>query len=287
YADDPTDPTGARADVISPVSSGTTTWSEYVDEHPELADYAAEHWLGAHRRLQPVPANFAAERADFHRVGFHVLSTVREQANGKIALRYTHRGFGTPFYGNDEQLRVEGTQLVHQQAGSVRSEPITTLNAAASFAGIAYDPGKAERFDSPPPVDGDQPLEVSEQTAAGLGDWFGFAYSVLEELRLNGGPEHDVGRVQLWAEHFDPAVELGSADAGQRASYGASPGDDAHPEPYLYVGAWGEIDRANPFWNDEAFNGGAMSYDELLAADDQPQAALDYFRTGFAILTGG
>jgi hypothetical protein len=175
--------------------------------------------------------------------------------------------------------------LVHQAGDSVRSEPLTTLNAAAAFAGIEYDPGKAEKFDSPPAIDGDEPLQVSEESAAALADWFGFAYSVLEELRLSGGPEHDVGRVQLWAEHFDPATELGSAEAGQRASYGASPGDDAHADPYLYVGAWGEIDRANPFWNDNAFSGASMSYKELLAADDQRQAALDFYRTGFAILT--
>lgn len=285
YADDPTDPAGATGEVISPVSSGAKTWSEIVSEQPGLQQYARENWLGAHRRLQPLPPNFSEERENLHRVGFHILSTVREQANGKIALRYARGGFGTPFYGNDEQVRVEGTHLVHQAGDSVRSEPITTLDAAAAFAGIEYDPSKAERFDSPPAISGDETLQVSAEGAAALADWFGFASSVLEELRLSGGPEHDAGRVQLWAEHFDPATELGSAEAGQRASYGASPGDDAHPEPYLYVGAWGEIDRANPFWNDPAFNGGSMSYQELLAADDQRQAALDFYRTGFAILT--
>ena len=44
---------------------------------------------------------------------------------------------------------------------------------------------------------------------------------------------------QLWPEHFDLACEIGDADAGTRANYGASPGDAAIPEPYLYVGPVG------------------------------------------------
>ena len=80
-------------------------------------------------------------------------------------------------------------------------------------------------------------------------------------------------------------MELGDADAGQRASFGASPGDDTHPEPYLYVGAWGEIDRSQPFWNETAFNGASLGYAELLAVKDQRATALEFFLTGFGILT--
>ncbi|HEX9888994.1 MAG TPA: hypothetical protein VGA69_05920, partial [Nitriliruptorales bacterium] len=47
-----------------------------------------------------------------------------------------------------------------------------------------------------------------------------FATAVLEELRRTDGTL-DAGRVQRWPEHFDPAVELARADAGQRASYGS------------------------------------------------------------------
>ena len=34
----------------------------------------------------------------------------------------------------------------------------------------------------------------------------------------------------------NPAIEIG--DENHRGSYGASPGDDAIPEPYLYVSVW-------------------------------------------------
>lgn len=64
------------------------------------------------------------------------------------------------------------------------------------------------------------------------------------------------------------------------ARYGASPGDDAHPEPYLYVAAWGEIDRSDPYWNDTAFNGASLAYRRLLAADDQYATALAFLRRG-------
>ncbi|HEX6300331.1 MAG TPA: hypothetical protein VF148_07705 [Acidimicrobiia bacterium] len=96
----------------------------------------------------------------------------------------------------------------------------------------------------------------------------------------------DVSRVQLWPEHFDPAVEIGSQDEGRRASYGASPGDDAHPEPYLYVAAWSEIDRADPFWNDTTFNGASLSYSYILDSDDQLQTALFFFGRAHERLIG-
>ena len=94
----------------------------------------------------------------------------------------------------------------------------------------------------------------------------------------------DVSRVQLWPEHFDPAMELGSADEGRRASYGASPGDSMVAEPYLYVSAWGEVDRSNPFFDVDGFDGGVLPYSDLVAAHDQRRAALEFFRAGRAAL---
>ena len=285
FADDPTAAGPGDASVVVPAGCGPLTWDAVIADRPELAEFARDGWLADHRRLEPLPAEFASTRENLHRVGFHVLSTVRENATGKIALRWTRDGFGTPFYGEDEQLRVEGTLLVHQSGPSIRHTPITTLDAAARFAGIAYEPEKAERFDAPPAIAGGRALAVEPAAARALADWFGFGYSVLEELRRAALPDDDAGRVQLWAEHFDPAVEIGDADAGRRASYGASPGDAAHPEPYLYVAAWGEVDRSDPFWNDESFNGAHLPYRELIDATDQRVAALAFYRRGLATLT--
>ena len=74
---------------------------------------------------------------------------------------------------------------------------------------------------------------------------------------------------------------MGDADAGGRATFGASPGDGGHDEPYLYVGAWGEVDRDDGYWNETAFNGASMTYEQLRAAADPIADALEFFRTGY------
>jgi hypothetical protein len=266
--------------VVTPTTAGSFSWDDLADEDPKIAEFAREHWLGNRKPLGPVPGGLPTARADLNRLVYYVISPARKAVNGKIALRWSRGGFGTPFFGADVQVRVEGTELVVQEGDSVRSEPISTLANAAKFVEVGIDPELAEHGDVPPLGDDHLHLAVGDDHVAFLSDWFGFTTAVLEETRLLGGPGDDVSRVQLWAEHFDPAVELGSAEAGQRASFGGSPGDSSHDEPYLYVASWGEIDRSNPFWNDESFNGGSMSYAELLDGDDAYSTALDFFRRG-------
>ena len=83
-------------------------------------------------------------------------------------------------------------------------------------------------------------------------------------------------RTNLWPEHFDVAFEAGSEAADRRADYGASPGDEHHTEPYLYVGPW--IGRPpEGTWNASAFTGAELRYSELAANDDQVAAALRFF----------
>jgi hypothetical protein len=218
-------------------------------------------------------------------LAFFALAPKRYDATGKLGLRYTYRGFGTPFFGVDEQVRIEDGRLVFQVGEVVRSAVPESVSDAARFVGLDYRQTWFEGFHDPlAPVDPDVPLAIDVQAARALGDWFGFAAHVLERARRTAGAV-DVSRVQLWPEHFDPAFEMGDADAGRRASYGASPGDEANPEPYLYVAAWGEIDRADPFWNSGSFNGAYLPYSDLLAAEDQVSAALSFFAAGHEVLT--
>ncbi len=108
-----------------------------------------------------------------------------------------------------------------------------------------------------------EPLEVDPAAAAFHGDWYGLAASVLEELRTGSDPElTDPSRVQLWPEHFDMAVELGLEDAGARAGYGCSPGDEAHLEPYVYVAPWVPPEPGD-LWNATAFSGAELGYAAL------------------------
>jgi hypothetical protein len=255
YADDPVDPgeVPEGRKLVSPVSErGDLTWDEIAEMEPELAPWCAERWLGAWKRLEPLPASFADTRTSLHKVAEGVVSPARKPEN-EIALRYTRGGFGTPFFeedGADCQVRVEHGELVRQRGKEETREPL--------------------------------PSEVDKAAASALGDFYGFACSVLEELRAVE-PDGDPSLVQLWPEHFDIALELGSETTGQRANYGASPGDNDHPEPYLYVGPW-TAEVSGELWNGKGFNGAELTYSELLDAENQRRTALDFFAERYRAL---
>jgi hypothetical protein len=107
---------------------------------------------------------------------------------------------------------------------------------------------------------------------------------VLEELRARASDELQPSRVQLWPEHFDLALELGSADAGARATYGLSPGDEVHPEPYAYVTPWAAPEPGE-LWQATAFEGAELPFAALLQASDQRRCALDFFSARVAALS--
>ncbi len=107
----------------------------------------------------------------------------------------------------------------------------------------------------------------------------------LEELRAADGAI-DAERVQLWPGHLDPATAIGDTDAGSRATYGFSPGDHSHDEPYIYVTAHGDVDRSNEYWNEGNFSGASLTCSDLLAAPDQYERAQHFLRTGYALLNG-
>jgi len=285
-ADDPVAPAPRSArTLVSPVPNADVTWDELARGTPTLQPWCAARWLGAWTRLQPVsdPDAFTATRGAWHRLAEHVLAPARYRVSGKIGLRYTRHGFGTPYLdGPDVQLRVEDTALV-VVGDEARRVPADTLRVAAAAVGLdpqadtgVYEPATAAEPDAPLPIDAD--------AAARLGDWFGFAASVLEELRA-AAPDRDTTRVQLWPEHFDLSVDLGDDDARRRGTFGASPGDAAHPLPYLYVTHWASVPD-DAFWNDAAFAGASLAYRDLLAAADQRDAGLAFLRRGQAVLAG-
>ena len=198
--------------------------------------------------LQPLPDSFAATREALHRVAEQIVAPARKPHN-EIALRQTPGGFGTPpfdFEGKRTQVRVEGSALVLD--GERRGEP--------GRADYARRRGRAAR----PPT---APRRTARRRRAAddRPDRRRPARGLLRLRRrcpgaVPGGafPDVDASEINLWPEHFDIAFEAGSSAAGQRANYGASPGDQDHPEPYVYVGPWtAQVD--SPLWNGRGFKG--------------------------------
>jgi hypothetical protein len=199
-------------------------------------------------------------RLALHALAERVISPLRVQATGnEIALRVRPGGFGTPALPDGSWVGVSGTEVVRLGAGGDEQRTaISSLRTAAAFVGLV---GGASLSD--------EPLEVHAGAAAVLAD----AWAIGEEalIAFATGGAHDPSAPFLWPEHFDIAIEAGSESAGTRATFGVSPGDADHDEPYAYVAPWTPPDRTGPatFWNATGFTGAerpvADDLDELVA----------------------
>src|SRR5262249_38598651 len=140
-----------------------------------LAAFCRDRWLGAYARIDAPPAHFAATRGALHMLALHVISPTRQRANGETDLRWVRGGFGTPFFGSDVQLRVAGDVLTVQIGDRVQRGTLTSLKDAAEYVG--FDLTRTDVAIA------DDPLAIDPHASAYIGELFGFATSVLEELR--------------------------------------------------------------------------------------------------------
>lgn len=231
--------------------------------------------------LPELPPTFATTRDALHAVAEHVVSAAYFHSTAHIGLRPTPRGFGTPVFGEEERVRVDATALVHERAGQIRRHELTTLTAAAAFVGIPL--GAPTVFTPTTSVPPDAPLRIDRDSALALADWYALGAALVQDLRA--AHEHvSSSDAQIWPEHFDLACELGDADAGTRANYGASPGDVGIPEPYLYVGPW-DVERRTGALGTHAF-GAACTYSDLRASGEAGAAGRQFFESAFAQLEG-
>ncbi len=220
--------------------------------------------------LPSLPPGFGLTRDELHRLAVYVIAPVQRLTNGEIILRATPGGFSTfPFGGR--VVGVDGADLVVDGV----HHPIGSLNDAGRLVGVAPDVGQQEQFDVPPHGDLDAPLHVDAAAARALGAWFAFATEALETLRSDSAADEDASIVRIWPEHFDAAVDVGDEAAGRRGTYGASPGDGHHREPYLYASPW--AGRIDAFFADPGFKGAARTLPELAAAADAGAAAAGFF----------
>lgn len=204
-------------------------------------------------------------RDGWHRVAEHVLAAGQYADTGEIKLAIVDGGFRTtrPLRGN-RRLRVTGTRLVIADDAGTRAVPLTTVAAAARFAGIT--PGlPATVYQPATPLAPDEPLDVDAESARVLGDWYQLAQSALLRFSADLGSD---GNPILWPEHFDVGITI------QAVNFGASPGDDHIPQPYAYVGPHGGPPTRDAFWNTRF--GAARTIGEVPTVD----AAARFFHEG-------
>jgi hypothetical protein len=221
--------------------------------------------------LIPLPETFGPTVGSLHRVAEVLVAPARKPDN-EIALEAAPGGFGTPefeFGGTRQRVRVEGAELIRSIDGEERRAALTTLAEAGSIISDLLPPGT--EFDN-------EPLGVDRTASLALGEWYGLGATVLARLVSVAAPGDAATPPKLWPEHFDIAIELGSEADGVRANYGLSPGDQNHPEPYVYVGPWTAA-VSGELWQANGFSGAELNYAELLKAAEPVALVMDFFET--------
>ena len=230
------------------------------------------------------PADETATRRELQRLATHVLARARADHGGRFGLRATPSGVGTPLFGPDDTtVRLSGTSLVleHQTPDGATASVLDlagrTLADAATFVGVDLGPAFAPGGDAPALGDPDALLDLDPAAAAGLLAWFPTGAQVLDALL----PELTAPTAaQVWPEHFD--LGLASVTGSGGVTLGASPGDDAVPEPYVYVAPWDPVRPGDgAYWNAPF---GAVVTRADLAGSDTVEGALAFVRRGLALL---
>ena len=157
-------------------------------------------------------------RKSLHAVAEHVMATAQYAAIGKIGLRPHPGGFKT----QDDQLLVADGEL---NGVEISGRTLRDLGGRDDVA-LPYTP--LTPFD-------DEPLRVEAAECRALGDFYTLVDAALHAVKP------DEALVQIWPEHFDIACDFA------QVNYGGSPGDDAYPDGYLYVGPWDRTRHADQF----------------------------------------
>lgn len=227
--------------------------------------------------LRPLPPTYVATREALHRVADKIVAAARKPDN-EIALTVTEGGFGTApfeFGGRTLQVRVDGAELVVVEDGAERRAQITSLAEAAEFVG-------ADLFPRGAPED-PTPLAVDAPAAEALAQLYALGDSVLRRFADALPAEAAATPILLWPEHFDVALEAGDDAAGRRATYGVSPGDDQHSEPYAYASVW-SAEVEGELWNARGFRGAELGYGELLGEADPERETVAFLTARYEAL---
>ena len=217
--------------------------------------------------LALLPDTYSETRESLRTLACYVIAPARKASDAHISLVPVAGGFGTPPLDGGGALLAQGDRLRWLPGDET---PITTLRAAAAFAGIelASDPGVGHDL---PPFRPDEPLPIDVAASAALGAWF----------ELGGAVLGDFGAAQLWPEHFDLAT-VAEVETGAKVNLGFSPGDGFHAAPYVYVGPHDMSGLQGDFWN--APFGAVLGYDDVRAAAETVAACSQFLHTGLDLV---
>ncbi|BDT99078.1 hypothetical protein IFM12276_21070 [Nocardia sputorum] len=169
---------------------------------------------------------YRRSRAGLHAVAELLIAGPQFREFGTIRLGVVRGGFG----GVRWPVSVVGAELVWPEGRVLLEGTYRELARAAGF-----EPGPPEGvYADTTGVDPDATIEVDPSAAGLIEDWLAVGDKALRCLASGVTPV-------LWPEHFDLSSTL------DEVNYGVSPGDDAHPGPYAYIGPW--TPRTGDFWN--------------------------------------
>jgi len=155
------------------------------------------------------PAHLTATRDGLDRVAEHLLAAARDAASGEIGLVPAPGGFRTPPFGPDGRfLAVDGTELVVGDAATTRRTALTTIRAAAEFAGVTPD-APARVYQPATPLEPDEPLMIDARAARLLAEWYQLGARALNQLAAEVSGDQP-SAVVLWPEHFDVGITTGA-----------------------------------------------------------------------------
>jgi hypothetical protein len=212
---------------------------------------------------KPSTDGLRATRESLHRAAEHLLAAARKRASGEITLVPAPGGVATPALPDGRVVALEGSEVVVRGPDAVRRAQLTTLADAGEAVGL--QPGFPWTKHRPgTEYEPDAALYVDPEAAAALAGWFALGEEALVALATETLAEQP-STPQIFPEHFDLGITAGAVN------YGFSPGDDAIPTPYVYVGPHDAL-TDNPFWN--AAFGAYRTWDEVTTAEQ----ALQFFR---------
>ncbi len=198
-------------------------------------------------------------------VAEHVLAPARFAANGHIGLEVRNGGFATPAFGSPPTVVcVDGNGIAIVQGAQEKRTSLTTLAAAAAFADTPLG-APADVYQPSTVCDPDAPLTIDGRAARQLMAWYELVDSALRALAATEGLD---SVPTLWPEHLDVAVRIGDVNVGGLA------GDDAVPDPYVYVGPPPDVVARDAFFS-QPF-GAVRTWHELSTKDD----ITSFFRDG-------